>query len=83
MNQQNTNAVSPVFQEKEASLTANQDVDLDSENDDLYTFDTGLLIVENCVFNLLKANYKDINVSDLKATLTLDKSISTKLIFWI
>lgn len=73
MNQQNTNAVSPVFQEKEASLTADQDVDLDSENDDLYTFDTGLLIVENCVLEVVKGFYKDIKFGNLKATLTLDK----------
>ena len=48
--------------------------------DDAQVFDTGILIVENCVFNLLKAKYKDINVSDLKATLTLDKNGMLKIV---
>ena len=42
-------------------------------------FDTGLLIVKNCVFNLIKAKYKGINVSDLKATLTLDDNGMLKI----
>lgn len=73
MNQQNTSNVSPVVQNKEQSLVSAQ-VDSDEGSDDAYTFDTGLLIVENCVLEVVKGFYKDINFGNLKATLTLDKN---------
>lgn len=43
------------------------------ESDDEVTFNTGLLIVEECVLNVVKGVYKDIDFADVKATLTLDK----------
>lgn len=46
----------------------------DNEEDvDAPTFNAGVLIVENCVLNLVKGVYKDINFGNLKATLTLNK----------
>ena len=70
MNKQNTSAVSaaPTKASDEALEQA------ESASDDAYTFDTGLLIVERCIFELVKGNYKDINFGNLKANLTLDKN---------
>lgn len=52
----------------------NNNLDENSDIDSAPVFDTGFLIVENCVFNLIKGKYKDINFGNLKATLTLDKN---------
>ena len=49
----------------------------DIEKDDAAaapTFDLSNLIVENCVLQVIKGKYKDINFSNVKATLTLDKN---------
>lgn len=44
-----------------------------TENDD-FMFNTNLIVIENCVFNLVKGVYKDLNFGNLKAGLTLDKN---------
>lgn len=46
----------------------------DEENDELYVFDTGLLIVEKCVLQVVKGFYKNIHFGNLVANLTLDKN---------
>lgn len=67
MNKQNTSAVSSV-PTKTAVIA-----DTESTDDDAYTFDTGLLIVERCILEVIDGHYKDINFGNLKANLTLDK----------
>ena len=44
------------------------------DDDDTPTFDIGNFIVEECVLNIQKGKYKDINFNDVKATLSLDKN---------
>ena len=44
----------------------------DENNDDAYTFNTGLLIVERCILHVVKGKYKEINFGNLFANLTLD-----------
>lgn len=68
MNNQNTAAtVAPEPTPALVSASAEDD-------DEAYTFDTGLLIVEDCALNVVKGAYKDINFGNLKAILTLDKN---------
>lgn len=79
MNQQNTDAVSkPNTQEQKIDaatlVSAENSENTDNENDDTYTFDTGLLIVEKCVLEVVHGFYKDIKFGNLKANLTLDKN---------
>ena len=74
LNQQNKLDNTKTESVEKLMVADNNNLDENANVDAAPVFDTGLLIVENCVFNLLKANYKDINVSDLKATLTLDKN---------
>ena len=52
----------------------NNNLDENANIDSAQVFDTGFLIVENCIFHLVKAKYKTIDISDLKAKLTLDKN---------
>lgn len=73
LNQQNKLDNKDVYNVEKLLVADNNNLDENKNIDAAPVFDTGLLIVENCVFNLLKAKYKDIDVSDLKATLTLDK----------
>ena len=74
LNQQNKLDNTKTESVEKLMVADNNNLDENANIDAAPVFDTGLLIVENCVFNLLKAKYKDINVSDLKATLTLDKN---------
>lgn len=46
----------------------------DESDDEDFTFNTGLIIVEKCSLNLIKGKYKDINFGNLFADLTLDKN---------
>lgn len=76
MNQQNTDAVNKPTGENE-KIDAKTLVSANAENDDndeAYTFDTGLLIVEKCVLEVVQGFYKDIKFGNLKANLTLDKN---------
>lgn len=68
-NKQNTDAVSAAPEKTETLVTA-----LDEENDDAYTFDTGLLIVEQGSLKVIKGFYKDINFGNLDAKISLDKN---------
>ncbi len=68
-NNQNTSAVSGV--DKKSTL-AQQDAKEDDY--DSYTFDTGLLVIEECILHLVKGSYNDINIGNLKANLTLDRN---------
>lgn len=55
---------------KDAVLAAGED-----ENDmEAVTFNTGFLIVEKCILNVVKGEYKDIKFGNLFANLTLDKN---------
>ncbi len=61
---------------KDALVGANpQNSNEENENsdDDNYTFNTGYLIIEKCVFELAKGVYKEIGFGNVKATLTLNK----------
>lgn len=73
MNQQNT----PQAGAQTEPVTAQTLVsagNTDDENDDTYTFDTGLLIVEECILHVVKGFYKEINFGNLYANLTLDNN---------
>ena len=78
MNNQPTAQVqSEVKAETIASATEDVSEIEDENNDeanDAVTFNAGILIVERCIFNLVKGNYNDVQISDLKANLTLDKN---------
>lgn len=81
MNQQNTDAVAkPIVQDTsaeqkiESAALVSAEKTSDEENDELYTFDTGLLIVEKCALEVVKGFYKDIKFGNLIADLTLDKN---------
>ncbi len=67
-NTQDSASVEKLVVADESNLDENKNID------SAPVFDTALLIVENCVFNLIKAKYKDVNIANLKATLTLDKN---------
>lgn len=45
----------------------------EDDDDDAYVFDTGLLIVEECILNVVKGVYKEIHFGNIIANLTLDK----------
>ena len=51
----------------------------DENNNDVPTFQKGLVVVEKCVLNLVKGVYKDIKFGNLIADLTLDKDGVLKL----
>ncbi len=72
MNNQNTTAVNA-----QNNKAVNADAlaiknSADENDDDAYTFNTGLLIVERCILHVVKGNYKQINFGNLYANLTLD-----------
>ena len=72
MNNQNTAAVNA-----QNNKAVNADAlaiknSADENDDDAYTFNTGLLIVERCILHVVKGNYKQINFGNLYANLTLD-----------
>ena len=77
MNNQNTSTINQ--NTNQTLVTANksfeefENEDLNEENDDLYTFDTGLLIVEKCVLEVVKGFYKEIKFGNILANLTLNK----------
>lgn len=68
-NKQNTDAVTAPPVKSEMLVTA-----VDEENDDAYTFDTGLLIVEKGSLKVLKGFYKEIEFGNLDAKMSLDKN---------
>ena len=81
MNNQNTAAVSNADAlknqkiETKTLVSAQSDDDENNEaSDNAYTFNTGLVIVERCVLEVVKGFYKDITFGNLKANLTLDKN---------
>ena len=81
MNNQNTAAVSNADALKDQKIetktlvSAQSDDDENNEaSDNAYTFNTGLVIVERCVLEVVKGFYKDITFGNLKANLTLDKN---------
>ena len=72
MNNQNTAAVN-AQNNKAVNAEALAVKNSSDENDnDAYTFNTGLLIVERCILHVVKGNYKEINFGNLYANLTLD-----------
>ena len=72
MNNQNTAAVN-AQNNKAVNAEALAVKNSSDENDnDAYTFNTGLLIVERCILHIVKGNYKEINFGNLYANLTLD-----------
>ena len=61
--------------ETKTLVSAQSDDDENNEaSDNAYTFNTGLVIVERCVLEVVKGFYKDITFGNLKANLTLDKN---------
>ncbi len=73
MNAQNTKT-SNAEAKQELVVADENNLDENANIDSAPVFDTGLLIVENCVFNLVKGKYKNVNFGNLKATLTLDEN---------
>ena len=54
-----------------------QNIEIENEDeiaDDNYMFDTNLVRIENCEFNLEKGNYKELTFGNIKANLTLDEN---------
>lgn len=47
--------------------------DTEPENDDVPTFQKGLIIVEKCMLNLERGKYKEVDFGNLHANLTLNK----------
>lgn len=74
MNAQNKTGTADKQNVEKLVVADENNLDETKNLDSAPVFDTGLLIVENCVFNLVKGKYKDINFGNLKATLTLDKN---------
>ncbi len=63
-----------------ATIEAAAQSNIDEDNDDnTQTFDLSNLIIENCVLSILKGTYKDINFSNVKATMSLDKNSLLKM----
>lgn len=62
------------FNQQNTEVVANQPKESDNENDDAFVFNTGLIIVNDCNLNLVKANFNDIKMGNLHALLTLDKN---------
>ena len=56
------------------ALLVNAQSQQTEDNDDDYTFDTGLIVVEKCVLEVIKGFYKEINFGNLIANLTLDRN---------
>lgn len=76
MNQQNTAAAPAIAPQQEIKASTLVSAQNDDEDDDTYTFDTGLVIVEKCILHVVKGFYKDINFGNLIANLTLnDKGV--------
>ena len=73
LNTQNTTNTQDVKSVEKLVVADENNLDENTNIDAAPVFDTGLLIVENCVFNLIKGKYKHIDFGNLKATLTLDK----------
>ena len=73
LNMQNTTNASDTQSVEKLVVADEKHLDENKDIDEAPVFDTGLLVVENCVFNLIKGKYKDINFGNLKATLTLNK----------
>ena len=72
MNQQNTAAVKNNTSKEELEKNFDKDTENDTSTDDTYTFDTGLIIIERCIFHLEQGFYKEIKFGNLYANLTLD-----------
>lgn len=80
INSMNQQPSGPVQQEVKADVIAKSTKVVDDiededneEANDAVTFNAGILVVERCIFNLVKGHYNDVQISDLKANLTLDK----------
>lgn len=63
----------PADTNKAAVENVHSEADIETD-DGALAFDMSNLIIENCVLQVLKGKYKDINFDDVKATLTLDKN---------
>lgn len=54
--------------------------DIDDNTDDtMQTFDPKNLIIEECIVNIIKGKYKDINFANIEAKMSLDKNSVFKL----
>lgn len=62
------------MQQNIETVQSEEDIEKDDAAAAAPTFDLSNLIVENCVLQVIKGKYKDINFSNVKATLTLDKN---------
>lgn len=51
-----------------------QVADLSNDDDETPTFDMSNLIIKNCTFKMTKGIYKELTITDLLATLTLDEN---------
>ncbi len=79
LNQQNKLDNTSTQSVEQLMVADDNNLDENKNVDSAPVFDTGLLIVENCIFQLTKAKYKDIKVDNLKALLTLDKEGMLKI----
>ena len=46
----------------------------EAKSDDEVTFNTGLIVIERCILEVVKGAYKQINFGNVKANMTLDKN---------
>lgn len=54
------------------TLAVNNETETDTEDGDV-VFNTGLIVVENCMLEIIQGLYKKINFGNVKATMTLNK----------
>ena len=54
-------------------VATDEQIQDEDDTDNAFSFNTGLLIIDKCSLNVIKGVYKQINFSDLIATLTLNK----------
>lgn len=77
----------PVQSTQDVQKAYTNDVGNDDNDDDVYmsdddttqTFDLKNIIIEECIVNIIKGNYKDILFGNIKANMSLDKNNIFKL----
>lgn len=57
----------------QAAFTTVQDMD-DDDDSDVVAFNPGMLIIKECIFNVVKGSYKGIDFANLVSNLSLDKN---------
>lgn len=70
---QSLNSQTQNYNEQQKTTVITND-EAQMEKDDNFAFDTHLVVIENCLLEVIKGVYKEIKFNNLKANLTLDKN---------